>query len=254
MVIIRRRLGPKDRTSRSGSRDSSGSGQPSGTGALHGRPGGGSKGRAPVTPITSSKGQEFWQADSPVEILDDLVERGVVDVPEGQIIEGESHLVASDTRPANEVGAIMPYMAKRGGHRTYGHEFGTDPAISPSGQWLEWVPKFLTAFRATGVVRRACEAAGVNRLQYARLVEKSPVFKAAVEHAYEDSLDALEALAYHRAMTASDDLLKFMLRGGRRKFRESNSEVTVKGTGPGGSIPLLLIDSILADTKEMDAI
>lgn len=261
MVVLVRRLVP-GASARSG-RAASAS-QPDGTGASHRGPGGGSKRGAPESlprkqaPL-QGQGPDFWKADDPKEILEDLVERGVVEPSAPQIIDGDWEALSSESseHSSNDDNtsvrpAILPHQAKHHRERTWGHTYGDDPAITPSGLWLEWVPKWLGAFRATGVVKRACEAAGVNRLQYVRLLEKSPVFKAAVDQAYEDSVDALEDLARHRAMTASDDLLKFMLRGSRKKFREQSQDVKISGTGPGGSIPLLLVDNILRETKDLD--
>ncbi len=97
----------------------------------------------------------------------------------------------------------------------------------------------LSAFRKTGNVRLACEAAGVARASHYRWLE-DPAYCEAFEVAREDATDLLEEEAYRRAVVGvekpvgwykgkpggtvreySDTLLMFLLKGLKpEKYRE----------------------------------
>ncbi len=76
-----------------------------------------------------------------------------------------------------------------------------------------WVPRFLEAMRATGNVRLSADAAGVDRTTPYRLAQRDPSFQAAWAEAEQDAIDVLEATARQRALSSSDQLLMFLLRG-----------------------------------------
>ena len=64
---------------------------------------------------------------------------------------------------------------------------------------------FLAAFRETGNVRLACEAAGVGRSSHYRWLEKDPEYRAAFDVAKEDATDVLEAEAHRRAVEGIEE-------------------------------------------------
>ena len=86
----------------------------------------------------------------------------------------------------------------------------------------DWKPRFLEVFRATGNVRLAADAAGVDRSTPYVRAARDPKFAAAFDRAREDATDVLEAEARRRALAGSDGLLKFLLRAHRpERYRES---------------------------------
>lgn len=86
----------------------------------------------------------------------------------------------------------------------------------------DWVPRFLEIFRATGNVRLAADAAGVDRSTPYVRAARDPAFAAAWERAREDAVDVLEAEARRRALGGSDALLMFLLRAHRpERYRET---------------------------------
>lgn len=62
-----------------------------------------------------------------------------------------------------------------------------------------WEPAFLAALAETGVVRDACEAAGIGRRTAYHLRERDPEFAAKWDEALEDAADLLETEAVRRA-------------------------------------------------------
>lgn len=102
-----------------------------------------------------------------------------------------------------------------------------------------WQDRFLTALAQTGVIARACKAAGVSRKHAYETRETNPTFRAAWDDAKEEAGDVMEAEAFRRAVKGtlepvfykgeecgevrkySDVLLMFLLKGNRpEKFRE----------------------------------
>lgn len=59
---------------------------------------------------------------------------------------------------------------------------------------------FLTAYRRTGIVRLACEAACVGRSSHYRWLEEDAAYRDAFELAKEDAAEVLEAEAHRRAV------------------------------------------------------
>jgi|TARA_R100001530_G_scaffold52675_1_gene38866 hypothetical protein len=90
-----------------------------------------------------------------------------------------------------------------------------------------WVKPFLAAFRDTGIVRAACQAADINRQNVYKYRDRHPEFAEQWAQADADAADALEAVALQRARKSkmdggSDALLIFLLKARRpEKFREN---------------------------------
>ncbi len=103
---------------------------------------------------------------------------------------------------------------------------------------------FLAAFRATGNVRLACEAAEVGRSSHYRWLEADAAYEEAFDLAKEDAADILEAEATRRAVEGveeptgwykgepggfirrySDTLLIFLLKGLRPEVYRERVEV-----------------------------
>lgn len=118
---------------------------------------------------------------------------------------------------------------------------------APSKKRPDWKPKWLTAFRKTGMVTAACKESGVGRrtVYDARADEE---FAAAWDEIEAETSDEMEREAYRRAVEGvtepvvsagkhvtdvqkfSDTLLIFMLKGRRpERFRE-NVKVEHAGT------------------------
>ena len=97
-----------------------------------------------------------------------------------------------------------------------------------------WRPAFLDAFRATGIVRLACHAAGISRQSAYRERGRNPRFAAAWATAEEEATEGLEAEARRRALATSDTLLIFLLKARRPDvYRErANLELTGRDGGP----------------------
>lgn len=84
-----------------------------------------------------------------------------------------------------------------------------------------WHEAFLKVYGATGILRAALEAAGVDRETFRLHMRALDGFRAAVRGALDDAVDLLEAEAVRRARLGSDALLMFMLRAYRpKRFRE----------------------------------
>lgn len=85
----------------------------------------------------------------------------------------------------------------------------------------EWKPAFLATLAASGIIRVACEVAGVSRKTLYDHREQDPEFREAWDTALESALDKLEQEAWRRALRSSDLLLMFLLKAGRtNKYRE----------------------------------
>jgi hypothetical protein len=91
----------------------------------------------------------------------------------------------------------------------------------------EWKAAFLEAFRNSGNVRAACQAAAISRkTAYAERL-KSKAFEKQWDEAREEAIDTLEAAAWSRARTTSDYLLWKLLQSNRRSLYGDKMEVTV---------------------------
>jgi len=94
----------------------------------------------------------------------------------------------------------------------------------------EWFPLFLTALRASGNVRLACEKAKITRKTAYRNREENTDFRARWEEAIEDACDQLEAAAWLRAKRSSDTLLIFLLKAHRPMYRETTRVINLNLT------------------------
>jgi hypothetical protein len=93
------------------------------------------------------------------------------------------------------------------------------PARTPR---RDWIPAFLDAIRASGNVRLAASAAGVDRSTPYVRAKRDPEFAANWAMAEQDAIDILEAEARRRALESSDSLLMFLLRAHRpERYRDS---------------------------------
>jgi hypothetical protein len=92
----------------------------------------------------------------------------------------------------------------------------------------DWRPRFLEVTRATGNVRLAADACGVDRSTPYQRAARDPAFAAAWRAAQEDAVDTLEAEARRRALTTSDPLLMFLLRAHRRDVYGDTIDVRVE--------------------------
>ena len=79
-----------------------------------------------------------------------------------------------------------------------------------------WETRFLEAFRNSGNVRAACQAAGIHRNTPFKRAGVDPDFRAAWDEAREDAIDLLEMIAWKRAQDNSDYLLWKLLASNRR--------------------------------------
>lgn len=103
----------------------------------------------------------------------------------------------------------------------------------------DWQPAFLDAFRSTGMVTAACEAAGVSRSAAYEARQRDEDFALAWHDVEEETTEAMEREAYRRGVEGverpvyqggkrvgkvreySDTLLIFMLKARRpEKYRE----------------------------------
>lgn len=124
------------------------------------------------------------------------------------------------------------------------------PHSKPHARASAWKPRFLRAFANTGIIRAACEAAGIERHTATKARKVDPEFAAAWDACYEDAADALEAIALQRARTVSDTLLIFLLKGFRpEKYRDTYRHEVA---GPnGGPVPLSIVD-VLSDLRKQN--
>lgn len=94
--------------------------------------------------------------------------------------------------------------------------------------------KFIDALAMTGTVSVAAKRAGVHRTTPYEWRDADEAFRAAWDDALIAWVDSLETEAYDRAMSGSDTLLIFLLKGNRgEKYAERvRSEITGKDGGP----------------------
>ena len=97
----------------------------------------------------------------------------------------------------------------------------------------DWRPAFLAALADCGVVRYAAEEAGVSRRTAYRAREADEPFRDGWDDALQAGADALEAEARRRALSGSDTLLIFLLKGARPATYRDNAKVDVTSKGEG---------------------
>ena len=105
-------------------------------------------------------------------------------------------------------------------------------AVSAKNHKQKVQEKAIASFRQLGVVRYACEDAGIDRGTWYNWIEQDPEFAAAVKKAKEDAIDVLERAAIERGRTVSDTLAIFLLKSQRREVYGERQQL--EHTGPGG--------------------
>lgn len=94
---------------------------------------------------------------------------------------------------------------------------------------------FLAAFRETGNVRQACDAADVARSSHYRWLDQDPEYREAFDLAREDAADILEAEAKRRAVDGVEELTgwyKGEAGGVVRKYSDTLLIFLLKGLRP----------------------
>ena len=88
---------------------------------------------------------------------------------------------------------------------------------------------FITALRETGIVRRACERAEIDRPTVYLWRQSDPEFKAAWEDALEDATDEVEHSLYDQAVSRRNVAATiFYLKNNREKYREETRIIISK--------------------------
>lgn len=98
----------------------------------------------------------------------------------------------------------------------------------------DWRPRFLEALADLGVIRLACESAGVARRTAYDAREAEEEFARAWDEAIEQGVDVLEAAARTRALGTSDQLLIHLLKAHRPQVHSDRlrAELTGKDGAP----------------------
>lgn len=81
-----------------------------------------------------------------------------------------------------------------------------------------WRPTFIEAFRNSGNVRAACQAASITRTQAYRYRAAHPSFAKEWDDAREEAIDILEATAWQRARAGDSDYLLWKLLQANRRY------------------------------------
>jgi hypothetical protein len=111
----------------------------------------------------------------------------------------------------------------------------------------DWKLRFIVALREHGVIKFACEAAGITRQTALTHKKNDKTFAEDWEAAIEEATDILEKIAINRAAEKSDALLMFLLRGNRKKYADRR-EVETKMQIDGG-VRLKLLELLDADSE-----
>lgn len=124
----------------------------------------------------------------------------------------------------------------------------SQPATPPAPP--AWIDPFLTALAQVGLMTKACEIAGVDRVSVWRRRKLDPDFAAAIDDAIDMATDRVEAEAIRRAVDGieeavwhngvavgkkivySDSLMTLLLKGRRKKVFADRLEQTGAGGGP----------------------
>jgi hypothetical protein len=96
----------------------------------------------------------------------------------------------------------------------------------------DWGPRFIDSYRASGNVRLSATSAGIDRDTVYKRRKRDERFAADWAAAQEDAIDVLEAEARRRALSASDQLLMFLLKAHRPGTYRDNARLEL--TGPAG--------------------
>jgi hypothetical protein len=93
--------------------------------------------------------------------------------------------------------------------------------ISTPQRARDWRPPFLAAFRNSGNVRAACQAARIDWSTAYKARKREPVFAEAWAIAEEEAVDLIEARAFQVALSGDTHMLMFFLKARRpEKYRE----------------------------------
>jgi hypothetical protein len=92
----------------------------------------------------------------------------------------------------------------------------------------EWKHSFLAALRASGVVRFACQAAGVSHTVAYEWKKNDPEFAVDWDDAHETAIDMIEVIGIERAKRKSDLLLIFSLKAFRPEKYTDDAREAVK--------------------------
>lgn len=113
-----------------------------------------------------------------------------------------------------------------------------------------WAKPFLAALARVGVIKVACEVAGVARSSVGNLRRADPSFEQDMLDAMEDATDAMELAARTRAIEGvpkpvyqggelvghvqeySDSLMALLLKGNRARYGTRRTEITGPAGGP----------------------
>lgn len=96
----------------------------------------------------------------------------------------------------------------------------------------EWTGTFLDALREMPIVTHACDRAGIARSTAYKYRQRSPAFAEAWDHAIEEGLDHLEAVAWTQAREKGTvSLLTFLLRSRRYNTRAGSASQPAPASG-----------------------
>ena len=93
------------------------------------------------------------------------------------------------------------------------------------GHRRDWKPAFIAALRECGVVRKASEAAHINRTTAYKAADIDEEFNTAWRAAEQDFVDLVETEVVRRAFAGSDRLLELLLKSRRPHTYRSNYDV-----------------------------
>ena len=107
-----------------------------------------------------------------------------------------------------------------------------DILLVRSGQMEEWQKIVLNGIRQWGTIGKACNIAKIARAKVIRYMRYDPVFAQDMEQARQEFVDKLEGVAFSRALSGSEPMLKFTLTGLRAETysRPTQLEAQIKST------------------------
>lgn len=108
-------------------------------------------------------------------------------------------------------------------------------------------------YQIYGTMYKAATLAGTTRATLSYYIKKYPKFREKWDEAYQIYLDNLEAIADERAKLKSDNLLKFLLKAGRReKYGEHyNNQVNINNNQNTAVNPELIVSLASEIAKEI---
>lgn len=108
-------------------------------------------------------------------------------------------------------------------------------------------------YQIYGVMYKAASLAGITRATISYYIQHYPKYKAKWDEAYQIYLDNLESIADERAKLKSDNLLKFLLKAGRReKYGDNyNNQVNINNNTNTAVNPEVIVSLASEIAKEM---